>query len=358
MASVFTGLDIEMDMDEIWSETLQNFQQCNNEKETTSLQSPTEHLQFAPALDNEHFDVDAMWSATMENFQQCGNRGGGSPADLSPAPSSPVLGSQASAHTPSSPSSSSYVPSPPRKKKSRQQHMQEVAAFEHGEDDDDDDDDSWERNGDIGMTLCFYRLTWRSDIVWVDAAIKLADPSQWINAVDALPTLRPGIKLDGACLEFYMLWFTMEQLSSNELWFVHMQTTKECLEGHEINQTVIDDFRSSMNVTLPAAQKPIVTICHHGEHYFVAVLDYQTDSFYVLGRNIAINLGSSIGDCSDLQDWNGLNLWSQVPRLFDWDSLGSTEPSMIQTVNWRQVNVSDHASSPMDFFSPFSFLTS
>lgn len=171
----------------------------------------------------------------------------------------------------------------------------------------------------------------------IDAAIKLADPSQWMNAMDALPTLRPGIKLDSACLEFHMLWFTMQQLSRNKMWYVHMQTTKECIQGHHIVQDVIDDFRSSMNITLPAAQKPVVTICHHGEHYFVAILDYETDSFFILGRNIAVNLGRSIGDFSDLQDWNGLNLWSQVPQLFGWDGLGTSDPSVIQTVNWRQV---------------------
>ena len=158
--------------------------------------------------------------------------------------------------------------------------------------------------------------------------------------MNALPTLRPGNKVDSACLEFYMLWFTMEQLTRNKMWFVHLQTTKECIQRHKLDQDVIDHFRESMNITLPAVRKPIVTICHHGEHYFVAVLDYEASSFYILGRNITTNLGCSIGDLSDLQGWNGLHLWSQLPRLFDWDNndgLGYGDPSVIQTVNWWQV---------------------
>ena len=170
------------------------------------------------------------------------------------------------------------------------------------------------------------------------AAIKLADPSQWKNVTEALQTLKPGEKLDGCCMEFYMLWFMMQRLSSNKMWYVHMQTALECIRGLKINQEVIDDFRSSMDITIPAPQKPIIMICPHADHYFVVVLDYQTSSLYVLGRNIAINLGRSFGDASDLHEWNALNIWSQMPLLFGWDEdLGSSEPSVIQMVNWRQV---------------------
>jgi hypothetical protein len=159
-----------------------------------------------------------------------------------------------------------------------------------------------------------------------------------MTVIEALPTLKPGIKLDGCYMEFYMLWFTMQQLSSNKMWYVHMQTAMDCILGVKIDQEVIDDYRLSMNITIPAAQKPIVMICPHADHFFVVVLDYSTSSFYILGRNIAINLGRSLGDASDLRGWNGLNIWSQMPLLFGWDEdLGSSEPSVIQIVNWRQV---------------------
>jgi hypothetical protein len=174
----------------------------------------------------------------------------------------------------------------------------------------------------------------------VATGIKLADPSQWMNVTDSLPTLKPGEKLDGCCMEFYMLWFAMEHLSSNKMWYVHMQTALECIQGQQIGQEVIDDFRSSMNITLPAPQKPIVMICPHADHYFVAVLDYETRSLYVLGRNISVNLGSRVGDASnsDLHEWRALSIWSQMPLLFDWDEdLGYSEPLVVQTVNWRQV---------------------
>lgn len=172
----------------------------------------------------------------------------------------------------------------------------------------------------------------------MSAAIKLADPSQWINVTDSLPTLKPGEKLDGCYMEFYMLWFTMQQLSSNKMWYIHMQTAKECIEGFQIQQDVIDDFRLSMNITLPAPLKPIVMICPDADHFFVVVLDYQTSSFYILGRNIRRNLGRSIGTTADLLEWNALNIWSQIPFLLGWDEdLGSSAPTTIQTVNWRQV---------------------
>src|ERR1700744_3443582 len=113
MAPVFTELNIDMDMgmDEIWNETLRNFQQCTNEEETPLSPAPLQSTP-TPALNDEDMDIDAIWGATMENFRQCSNRDSGLPTGLSSAPSSPVPGSQVSNHTPSSPSSSSYVPSP------------------------------------------------------------------------------------------------------------------------------------------------------------------------------------------------------------------------------------------------------
>jgi hypothetical protein len=153
MAPVLTELDVDMDMgmDEIWNETLQNFQHCTNEEETPSLPLSPAPPRSTPALDDEDIDIDAIWRATMENFQQCSNRDSRLPMGMSPVPSSPVLASQVSIHTPSSPSSLSYVPSPPRK--SHRQHMEEIATIEHGED--DEEDDSWEHHDDLGLALYF-----------------------------------------------------------------------------------------------------------------------------------------------------------------------------------------------------------
>jgi hypothetical protein len=155
--------------------------------------------------------------------------------------------------------------------------------------------------------------------------------------MDALHTLQPRVLLDSGCLEYFMLWTTLEKFSGNAMWYVCMDLAKSCIAGEEIPDGDIDAYRSLMEVRLPAAPKPIVMICHWSNHYFVVVLDYQKHTFYILGKQISINLGRSIGDLSDLEGWNGGILWYQISRLFGWGDLGAIDPLVIQTFNWQQV---------------------
>jgi hypothetical protein len=312
----------DIDIDAIWTSTCMNFQNCTEEQPVSS-----------PTPQGGDIDTDAIWKESMDNFNECTNQDGGSaassPANPSPAHSSPV-------HSRSSPSSSSYAPTPPR----RQHRQQAVARGEvvAVEDEDGETEQYWEESEGLGMALCFPIIPDALIVCeLINTAIRLAAPVYWTGAMDDLHTLRPRTMIYHRCMEFYMLWFTLGQLSRNEMWYVPMDITSDVLRANTLDEEQIDTFRSQMAVTLPATWKPVVTICHHSDHFFVVVLDYQTSSLYMLGRNIRVNLGRSVCDISDLKDWNGCHVWSQISRLFDWDDLGAINPTVVQTVNWQQV---------------------
>ena len=143
---------MDMDIDEIWSSALQNFEDCIAEKQT-----PAQLLTSSPLLD-EDIDIDSIWQTAMDNFEQCTSRDNGIPdVQSSKTSSSSDLEAQGPMHTSLSPSSSSFVPSPQRRRKQKKHNTSKKEASKAVSEDgvnDEEVDGPWENHQNLGLVLC------------------------------------------------------------------------------------------------------------------------------------------------------------------------------------------------------------
>jgi hypothetical protein len=95
------------------------------------------------------------------------------------------------------------------------------------------------------------------------------------------------------------------------MWYIPMDFVNTYINGSKISDEDIRGLRDTANIILPAERKPVLTVVNTGEHFFVVVLDFEKSSFYMLGKNIRVNLGCSFGShARDLESWNGDKLWT------------------------------------------------
>jgi hypothetical protein len=144
-------INIDMDIDEMWSSALQNFEDCAVEEQK---QTPPPHL----ALLDEDIDIDSIWQTAMDNFKQCTSEDRRTPVVRSKTSFSSDLEPQGSMHISTSPSSSSYVPSPHRKNRKNRKRGHPLkkeatkAVFEDGVND-EEADGPWEHHESLGLVL-------------------------------------------------------------------------------------------------------------------------------------------------------------------------------------------------------------
>jgi hypothetical protein len=144
--------NMDIDIDQVWSSAMENFQHSAAEN---WKQSPAA-LPSSVFLDGD-IDIDAIWEPMMQNFKECTNGGTEVPTSLSAALSLSNSEPKTSMDTPSSPSSSSYVPSPHRKSRKRRSpptNAARKATFEAGVYS-EQEDESLEYHRNLGLVLCF-----------------------------------------------------------------------------------------------------------------------------------------------------------------------------------------------------------
>jgi hypothetical protein len=162
----------------------------------------------------------------------------------------------------------------------------------------------------------------------------------------AIKTFKTGSWLDAALMDYVLLELWIKAHVQAPVFLIPVRNATE-LRDVEFSEKWAPDMRRRLFLPTqgPIDQKPVLVPVFHGNHYFLAVFDYQTQCAHVLGERITLQ-----GPTTDIpwETWKGPLFWSRIAQSFGWQT--QLEGINLSGVNWIQV----HNLSNIDKFSPLS----
>lgn len=177
------------------------------------------------------------------------------------------------------------------------------------------------------------------EIIFILPGLHFGNPAIWGPVIAEVETLKSGAWLGGACFEFYLHFYWLENKPTSRVWYLTTAAILRCVaeapDGEEIkNLRLRLGISRDMTDDEEYPRRPVVFGRHHKNHYFSVAFDYEKDAVYVFGSSTTRVTVTTVPE-KHWNRWKGPLLWKNVAKIFGW-----VLPPIVPTVyyvDWLQV---------------------